>query len=490
MRQQVYTSSSNGIQSFSDASPDYELAPVGLASMRDQAERLAQYGRNGDIYVVHAAEGETVIPLEVLNANPKVKELLFNQMRDMGLDPQEFVIGNELNSINPDTGLPEFFFKSIFRAVKSAVKSVVKIVKKAAPIVIPLAASAFGIPFLGPAFGAGSFGAAALGGGLGSLAGGGSLKDAFKAGLTSGGLSLATTGIGSLFNDNVTFGDAIKGSFSGVTNITGPGGASVGRRVAASPFAQGTSPEAVAGRAASESQWSNILGGKVKEGLVQGPFGPASTDSPGYIANPTAPVQRNLFDSLGVKIGERFPPGSKAAQRQVAALKAAYGKNPAPAAAAKTSLLSEYGPSIALATGAAYLGGAFDPQDPEDVSRDDLEGFVPRETGADLIDENPDRYMLADTNPYRYDRTGNVLVPTMYAADGGFMGSPPQYPRREMLIEGPGTERSDDIPAMLSDGEFVLNAQSVRGADPTGQGDRYRGAQNLYNMMRNFEMRA
>ena len=289
MRQQVYTSSSNGIQSFSDASPDYELAPVGLASMRDQAERLAQYGRNGDIYVVHAAEGETVIPLEVLNANPKVKELLFNQMRDMGLDPQEFVIGNELNSINPDTGLPEFFFKSIFRAVKSAVKSVVKIVEKAAPIVIPLAASAFGIPFLGPAFGAGSFGAAALGGGLGSLAGGGSLKDAFKAGLTSGGLSLATTGIGSLFNDNVTFGDAIKGSFSGVTNITGPGGASVGQRVAASPFAQGTSPEAVAGRAASESQWSNILGGKVKEGLVQEtPFGPASTKSPGYIAGPPA----------------------------------------------------------------------------------------------------------------------------------------------------------------------------------------------------------
>jgi hypothetical protein len=59
-----------------------------------------------------------------------------------------------------------------------------------------------------------------------------------------------------------------------------------------------------------------------------------------------------------------------------------------------------------------------------------------------------------------------------------------------MLVEGPGTERSDDIPAMLSDGEFVLNARSVRGADPTGQGNRYLGAQNLYRMMRDFEMRA
>jgi hypothetical protein len=30
----------------------------------------------------------------------------------------------------------------------------------------------------------------------------------------------------------------------------------------------------------------------------------------------------------------------------------------------------------------------------------------------------------------------------------------------------------------------------VRGADPTGGGNRYAGAKNLYNMMRNFEMRA
>jgi hypothetical protein len=84
------------------------------------------------------------------------------------------------------------------------------------------------------------------------------------------------------------------------------------------------------------------------------------------------------------------------------------------------------------------------------------------------------------------------------AAGGGFIDGQPQYlnyggtaqyPRREMLVEGPGTERSDDIPAMLSDGEFVLNSRAVRGADPTGQGNRYRGAQNLYNMMRNFEMR-
>ena len=111
MLQQTHYTLDNGLGSFTEASPDYELSPVGIGSFRDQAKKLADYGRNGDIYVVHAAEGETVIPLEVLDANPKVKELLFNQMKEMGLDPQEFVVGNELNSINPVTGLPEFFFK-------------------------------------------------------------------------------------------------------------------------------------------------------------------------------------------------------------------------------------------------------------------------------------------------------------------------------------------------------------------------------------------
>jgi hypothetical protein len=77
---------------------------------------------------------------------------------------------------------------------------------------------------------------------------------------------------------------------------------------------------------------------------------------------------------------------------------------------------------------------------------------------------------------------------------GGFINGsyrPGMYGQRaRALVEGPGTEKSDEIPAHLSDGEFVLTARSVRGADPTGQGDRYRGAQNLYKIMRNFEMRA
>ena len=63
-------------------------------------------------------------------------------------------------------------------------------------------------------------------------------------------------------------------------------------------------------------------------------------------------------------------------------------------------------------------------------------------------------------------------------------------------VEGPGTGRSDSIPAeiyqngqpvekaALSDGEFVMTEQAVKGA---GDGDREKGAANMYAMMREFE---
>ena len=63
-------------------------------------------------------------------------------------------------------------------------------------------------------------------------------------------------------------------------------------------------------------------------------------------------------------------------------------------------------------------------------------------------------------------------------------------------VEGPGTGRSDDIPAKiyqdgvpvqeaaLSDGEFVMTERAVKGA---GNGDREAGAARMYEMMQRFE---
>ena len=45
---------------------------------------------------------------------------------------------------------------------------------------------------------------------------------------------------------------------------------------------------------------------------------------------------------------------------------------------------------------------------------------------------------------------------------------------------GPGTGTSDDVPAMLSDGEFVVTAKAV---ENLGGGDRMMGARRMYQMM-------
>jgi hypothetical protein len=61
------------------------------------------------------------------------------------------------------------------------------------------------------------------------------------------------------------------------------------------------------------------------------------------------------------------------------------------------------------------------------------------------------------------------------------------YPRRTGQISGPGTETSDSIPAMLSDGEFVMTAKAVKGA---GKGNRRAGAKKMYALMHQLESNA
>ena len=72
-------------------------------------------------------------------------------------------------------------------------------------------------------------------------------------------------------------------------------------------------------------------------------------------------------------------------------------------------------------------------------------------------------------------------------ADGDMVES---FPRMNGPISGPGTETSDDIPAMLSDGEFVVNAKAVRGigrlngANKSKEDQRREGARMMYELQR------
>jgi hypothetical protein len=90
----------------------------------------------------------------------------------------------------------------------------------------------------------------------------------------------------------------------------------------------------------------------------------------------------------------------------------------------------------------------------------------------------------------------DLMAPPRRLANGGGVGYPMAgiaslakggYPRRTGQISGPGTEKSDSIPAMLSDGEFVMTAKAVRGA---GKGSRRAGAKKMYELMHQLERNA
>jgi len=90
-----------------------------------------------------------------------------------------------------------------------------------------------------------------------------------------------------------------------------------------------------------------------------------------------------------------------------------------------------------------------------------------------------------------YNVAGLYGIPLVYGPDGqprrmakGGDATMTQFPRKTGPINGPGTGTSDDIPAMLSDGEFVFTAKAVRNA---GGGSRRKGAARMYKLMKKLE---
>jgi hypothetical protein len=107
----------------------------------------------------------------------------------------------------------------------------------------------------------------------------------------------------------------------------------------------------------------------------------------------------------------------------------------------------------------------------------------------------------------RYNYGGGVQYfnqgGTVAMAEGGDMDATiniENFPVKDGQIDGPGTEVSDDIPAMLSDGEFVMTAKAVKGAGsfnindnngiltltPNGDPSRDSGTRVMYKLMEHF----
>jgi len=129
----------------------------------------------------------------------------------------------------------------------------------------------------------------------------------------------------------------------------------------------------------------------------------------------------------------------------------------------KKDYIRQYGPLLGLGIGSLWASGQFDP--PKPLPPPDPWGG---QTSRGLMQANPSAYRSAPT-----------FVPR--GQHGGLAQS---YPRRNGSINGPGTGTSDEIPAMLSDGEFVMTADAVRGA---GNGSRKHGMSRMYDMMHRLE---
>jgi hypothetical protein len=84
----------------------------------------------------------------------------------------------------------------------------------------------------------------------------------------------------------------------------------------------------------------------------------------------------------------------------------------------------------------------------------------------------------ANINKYYSDAT---------EAAGMKRGGVMDFPEKDGMIDGPGNGQSDDIPAMLSDGEFVMTKQAVMAA---GDGDREKGTKRMYEMMYSLQDKA
>ena len=231
--------------------PKYQGEP----SIQALASGLGTLGRYGDEYMVHAAHGETVVPAEILEANPELKNQLFQQMRLMGIkNPNRYVVGNSLNSINPLTGQPEFFFKKIFKAVR-------KVIKKVAPIVVPIIGN-----MIAPGIG-GPIASALL-----TKVQGGDWGDALKSAAFSYGASALGSGIRGLAQAAPQTG--LSGFYEGL------------KQGALAPF------EAA----------SNLFSSGSANPLAQGIFGPRGA---GLIFNSAAGDVGTSFSPAGASFGER-----------------------------------------------------------------------------------------------------------------------------------------------------------------------------------------
>ena len=108
---------------------------------------------------------------------------------------------------------------------------------------------------------------------------------------------------------------------------------------------------------------------------------------------------------------------------------------------------------------------------------------------AAMSDKERELFYDPTKNPYLKSGSGEKdffeNINPYYSMNKG--GGVMDFPEKDGMINGPGDGQSDDIPAMLSDGEFVMTKQAVMAA---GNGNRNEGTKKMYDMMYSLEDKA
>ncbi len=378
------------------------------------------------------------------------------------INPQEAGILKLMGGAGQDVnvrGVPSFFVKSLFKAAGNLISGAAKAVKSVVKSPIGQIALAIAAPYamsyaFGPAFATfgnatlGTFGGAALRAGISNLAiqgittGKFDPKQALIAGLAGGALSGITQG----FGPGQTTGITPEGiNIDSLTNDLSSGVVNQGSQY-------GITPEGINLRAAYESPGITATG---QPSAPTSFFDKATTSIKDFGTN----LMTNPVGTIGKGIGSIYDTATQTIK-----------DNPL------------------TAVGTSFLAGT--------------------QFRAPLPGEDPNEYNKLKTehdakvNQYYNLYSGYMNLPA-FAANGGRIGfeygsMPMGEPRKnqagimELDYRQKGgfvppigiKEKADDIPAMLSNNEFVFTADAVRNA---GDGNVNKGAQRMYSLMKNLE---
>ena len=386
-----------------------------LSQFQKFVSSLGGLGRFEDTYMIHAAEGETVVPMEVLDRNPVLKKRLFKSMKALGIDPGRYIVGNDLNSLNPLTGQPEFFFKKIIKRIKKGIADV----------------SGYAAPIIGAMYGpwAGAAAGAAMGafkrenpgdpsqwaqmGVLGGLSG-------LAANLASGQKMFSGTGARGIYTGTDAAGN--------ITKTWNP--VELGRRFMGDPGKMWDPDLSKSTGFGEKETIDEKTSSQIRSQIIK--------DNPG-IDTATAEFNTMLKHELGNLSGAKSAVKSGMDVMEAAKL---YGLSSIALRALIDSTTSDQD-----------VGPHIEPYKPHGLSYENI--LNPKLTYGQ---------------------------PSVVMAEGGVLDL-----QGGGESKGPGTGTSDSIPAMLSDGEFVMTADAVRGA---GGGDRREGAKKMYEAMDRLEARA